>query len=412
MAMTIENMQLRVRDLIRGFKEDIIKGSVVAWDGRLVVRPEYQREFIYDDAAQSKVLNTVRNGFPLNILYFVKRKETDTNGDEIVTTMNIDGEDVETYEVLDGQQRIISICRYCTNPSVSVKVYRPGLNAFDDVNFNNLTQEQKDVILDYELEVYVCDGTEDEKLDWFNVINIAGMKLYPQEIRNAMYHGRWLTDAKSKFSRPNCVAKRKYSKYLKGACERQDYLETVFRWHAEAEGIVGRLKTPEEKLPQVVAYMQKHRDDANADALWEYFENVFKWVEKTFGKYDRTMSGVEWGHLYNAHKDDDLDSVVIAGQLKSLLSDDEIARGCRKNIYEYILEGDEKVLNLRQFDEQTKRLKYNEQGGKCADCGKSFDFDKMHGDHIVPWSKGGKTISSNCQMLCRKCNVKKSNKDD
>lgn len=246
----------------------------------------------------------------------------------------------------------------------------------------------------------------------FNVINIAGMKLYPQEIRNAMYHGKWLTDAKSKFSRPNCVAKRKYSKYLKGACERQDYLETVFRWHAEAEGVVGGLKTPEEKLPQVVAYMQKHRDDENADALWEYFESVFKWVEKTFGKYDKTMSGVEWGHLYNAHKDDDLDSAVIAVQLKSLLSDDEIARGCRKNIYEYILEGDEKVLNLRQFDEQTKRLKYNEQHGKCADCDKPFDFDKMHGDHIVPWSKGGKTVPGNCQMLCRKCNAKKSNKDD
>lgn len=377
--MVINEMKLKIRDLIQGYNEDDATNRVVAWGGKLDVRPEYQREFVYDDDKRNAVINTVLNGFPLNIMYFVDRQ---------------DG----TYEVLDGQQRIISICRYTCN-GFSVRIPNAS-GKFDTVNFPNLFQQNRDNFLNYELTVYVCQGTDKEKLDWFQVINIAGAVLTKQEIRNALYHGSWLTDAKSAFSRRNCAAYRNYGKYMKGDCIRQDYLETVFSWKAADEGFTGK--------DAVVEFMQAHRYDADANDLWAYFEAVFDWVKHVFGPApDKSMQGVAWGLLYNKHRHDNLDPVWMQQQARELMANEEVVK--KSGIYQYLLEGDEKCLQPRQFDKSTAMTMYEKQGHRCAMCGEEKDFNDMHADHIVPWSKGGKTEISNCQMLCIPCNEKKGN---
>ena len=377
--MKINEARLKIGDLIKGYYEDDNTSKVTAWGGKLDVRPEYQREFVYAEKQRDAVINTVLNGFPLNIMYFVDR---------------LDG----TYEVLDGQQRIISICRYAKN-MFSVKL-PAATGGFNTVNYPNLFDDQLEDFLDYELHVYVCEGTEREKLDWFQVINIAGMTLENQEILNAVLHSAWLTDAKSAFSRRNCAANKNYGKYMNGDYIRQKFLETAFRWNAYYEGITGK--------DAIVQYMQKHRQDKNADALWKYFEDVFAWVQATFGSYDKSMKGVEWGYLYNEHKDDNLDPVELQRRVKELMADDEVQK--KSGIYEYLLTGEKKVLNLRTFSERDKITMYNRQQGLCAICGKPFSMKEMHADHIKPWSRGGLTELSNGQMLCVNCNLAKSDK--
>lgn len=379
--MIITEMDLPIRDLIVAYNEDDTTGRVSAMGGRLDVRPEYQREFVYDEKQQSAVINTVMHQFPLNIMYFVRRPD-------------------DTFEVLDGQQRIISICRYITNPAISAKI-PAATGGYNMVNFNNLDTAAKDAFLDYQLRIYICEGTDKEKLDWFQVINIAGEVLEQQEIRNALYHGPWLTSAKSAFSRRNCAAHRKYGKYMAGDYIRQKYLETVFSWKAEQEGFTGR--------DAIVQFMQAHRDDPDANDLWNYYEDIFAWVQKIFGAgYDKSMKGVPWGFLYNAHKDDNLDPALIQAEAERLLADSEVQK--KAGIYPYLLTGEEKYLNIRQFDSDVALSVYHAQGGKCALCGQAKDFKDMHADHIQPWSKGGKTVPENCQMLCVECNLKKSNK--
>lgn len=385
--MIINMIKLKVRDLVKGYCEDDTTSKVTAWGGDLDVRPEYQREYVYDDQKRDSVINTVLHGFPLNIMYFVDRG-ADAKG--------------ARYEVLDGQQRIISICRFKTISAISVKL-PAATGGFNIVNYPNLFDEQQEAFLNYELQVYICEGTEKEKIDWFEVINIAGEKLEKQEIRNAVLHSAWLTDAKSVFSRRNGAVNKKYGKYLSGDVIRQKYLETAFRWHADAEGIRG--KDMENVIRQ---YMMNHSDDKNADVLWKYTENVFDWVEETFGGFDKTMNGVEWGYLYNKHKDDTLDPEEIQKRIAELMADDEVQK--KSAIYEYILTDEKKVLNLRTFSERDKITMYNRQKGLCAICGKPFEMKEMHGDHIVPWSKGGKTDLSNGQMLCTTCNLAKSDK--
>ena len=376
--MKIEMIKVPVKELIQNYSEDDQTSRVRAWGGKLDVRPEYQREYVYSDDKRDAVINTILKGFPLNIMYFVDRK---------------DG----TYEVLDGQQRIISICRYAMN-QFSVKIPSAS-GGFNTVNRPNLFDEDAKKFEDYELQVYICEGTDKEKLEWFQIINIAGEELETQEIRNAIYHSAWLTDAKSLFSRRNCVVNKKYGKYLSGDYIRQKFLETAFTWHADYEGITGK--------DAVVDYMQQHRQDKNADELWRYFESVFDWVESTFGKFDKTMKGVKWGLLYNQHKDDKLDVGDIQKRIPELMADKEVQK--KSGIYEYLLTGEEKVLSLRTFDEDEKLTMYHRQGGKCAICGKPFDIKDMHGDHVKPWSKGGRTTIDNGQMLCVTCNLAKSN---
>ena len=386
--MKIDMIMVPVRDLIKGYVEDPDTSKVTAWNGQLDVRPEYQREYVYNDQQRSSVINTVLHGFPLNVMYFVDRGE---------------GVQGARYEVLDGQQRIISICTFATNSAISVNLPSPAGTGFNAVNYPNLFDEQRAAFEDYKLQVYICQGSEAEKIAWFEIINIAGEKLEKQEIRNAVLHSAWLTDAKSLLSRRTGAANRLYGKYFAGDVIRQKYLETAFRWAANAEGI------QDKDMETVIRkYMMAHSGDANADRLWKYIEDVFTWAGTTFGSYDKAMKGVEWGYLYNRHKDDRLDPQAIQARIAELMADDEVQK--KSGIYEYLLTGEKKLLNLRAFSSRDKATMYARQEGLCALCGKPFDIKEMHADHIVPWSKGGITELSNCQLLCTTCNIKKSNK--
>ncbi|MGI9461610.1 MAG: HNH endonuclease, partial [Alphaproteobacteria bacterium] len=254
----------------------------------------------------------------------------------------------------------------------------------------------KKKILDYKLMIYVCKGNEEEKLDWFKTINIAGEKLTNQEMRNAIYHGPWVTDAKRYFSRRNCPAYRIAGKYMKGIADRQEYLETAIAWDSG--------KRDDKTIRQ---YMNDHRKNSNSKNLKQYFENVIGWVKKNFPTYRKEMNGIEWGEHYNNYKNEKFDAKKIEKQIAELMIDDEVQK--KSGIYNYIFDKKEKHLNLRSFDDKTKREVYDKQKGKCKICDKKFDIDDMQADHIKPWSKGGKTIKENCQMLCRPCNQEKYN---
>jgi hypothetical protein len=368
--MEINRRRIKVRDIATGYLENKDDNSVVAYRGKLDVRPKFQREFVYDDKKRDAVVMTVLKEFPLNIMYWSKQKD-------------------DQYEMIDGQQRTISICRFIQG-GFSVKI--KGNNMF----FHNLTEEEKNTILEYPLDVFVCEGGEREKLEWFEVINIAGEKLTQQELRNAVYAGTWLTDAKTYFSRTNCPAYRLAKQYMSGSPIRQDYLEKVLKWKADTEN------------KSIEDYMSEHQNDPDAYELWEYFQAVIDWVKAVFPKYHKEMKGIDWGILYNEAKDRELDPNKLQERIEELMLDDDVTK--KKGIWEYLITGNESKLSIRAFSEGMKRQKYEEQQGKCARCGESFTLDKMEGDHIIPWSEGGKTTLDNLQMLCKDCNRRKSNK--
>lgn len=258
--------------------------------------------------------------------------------------------------------------------------------------------------------VYICEGEDSEKLDWFRVISIAGEKLTEQELRNVAYVSAWLSDAKRRFSKRNSLAEQKGGKYLKGDSLRQEFLESVIAWIAN--------KRDDSAICQ---YMAKNaKDSKNSDELWFYFNGVIDWVEAKFPKYRKEMKGLEWGLIYNKYKDKPLDAKELESKIAELMQDSEIQR--KSGIYEYVLSGDEKHLNLRAFDENIKREVYEKQGGMCANSNAKIKgvkcphenellkIEQMEADHIVAWSKGGKTTSENCQMLCRECNRAKGAK--
>lgn len=363
--MKIELHEIPIREVANGYK-DSQEGGVKGYGGLLDIRPAYQREFIYKDDKRNAVIDTVRKNFPLNVMYWVKTKQG-------------------TYEVLDGQQRTISICQYI-NKDYSINYQY----------FHNLTKEEQEQILNYRLMVYICEGTDKEQLDWFRVINIAGEKLTDQELRNAVYTGAWLTDAKRYFSKTACPAYQIANKYLNGVANRQDYLQTALRWIAHRDGKV------------IEEYMSEHQHDSNANELWLYFKSVIDWVMILFPHYRKEMKGIEWGYLYNKYHANSYDSKAFEKRILELIDDDDV--GSVKGIYEYLFDGEEKHLSLRQFDDKTKRKVYENQQGVCAVCGKHFEIEEMEADHIDPWHDGGKTVIENCQILCRPCNRRKSGK--
>lgn len=285
-----------------------------------------------------------------------------------------------TFEVLDGQQRTISFCQYVN-----------GDFSIDSKYFHNLTQTEKDKILDYKLMVYFCEGNDEEKLSWFKIINIAGEKLTEQELRNATYTGPWLTSAKTHFSKSGCAAYLLASKYVSGSPIRQDYLETALSWINNGD---------------IKGYMATHQHDPNANELWTYFRNVIEWVQLTFTNYRQEMKGISWGALYNEFKDKVYDTNKLEAEIQILMMDDDVSN--RKGIYSYVLNRNEKHLNIRAFTESQKRSAYERQKGNCPTCKKHFDIKAMEGDHITPWHAGGKTSAENCQMLCKECNRRKS----
>ncbi|MCR4773954.1 MAG: DUF262 domain-containing protein [Prevotella sp.] len=359
--MKIEQKAITIRDLVDGY-EDKEENGIVGYGGKLNIRPPYQREFIYKPEQQEAVIDTILKKFPLNTMYWAK---TD------------DG----NYEIIDGQQRTVSICRFCH-----------GDFAFDFRYFANLTDDEKDKILDYPLTVYICEGTDSEKLAWFKVINIAGEKLTDQELRNAVYAGSWLADAKRYFSKSTCAAYQMGKDYISGSPIRQELLETVLKWISKGN---------------IDIYMAKHQHDPNANELWMYFRNVITWIQVTFPKKRPFMKGVDWGYLYDNYHDKLYDTQKLEERIQELIIDDDVKNS---GIYFYLLTGKEKYLHIRDFTPKMKLAAYERQKGICAKCGKHFEAQEMEADHITPWSKGGATIAENCQMLCRDCNRRKSDK--
>ena len=244
--------------------------------------------------------------------------------------------------------------------------------------------------------IYICEGTNKEKLDWFKIINIAGEKLTNQELRNAIYTGTWLTEAKKYFSKTSCPAYQIANKFLKGTPIRQDYLETVLKWIAAKED------------SEIELYMAKHQHDPNAAELWLYFNNVITWVKTYFPKYRKEMQGVEWGLLYNKHAGKPLDAAALEKEVAKLMADTDVTK--KAGIYSYVLDRDERNLSIRAFDARMKREAYEKQQGICIHCKQRFELEEMEADHITPWHLGGATIATNCQMLCRDCNRRKSGK--
>ncbi len=364
--MKIELHKIPIRKVVEGYKDSAEEG-VVAYGGKLDIRPKYQREFVYSGKQRDAVIETIKNGFPLNVMYWVIR---DDGG----------------YEVLDGQQRTISIGQYVVG---DFSVDFNGRRAM----FHNLTKEEQEKILNYELMVYFCEGTDKERLDWFRIINIAGEKLTEQELRNAVYTGPWLSDAKLKFSKSNCAAyllANDGGQLISGSPIRQEYLETAISWIAGGE---------------IEEYMAKHQHDKDAEELWEYFQHVIDWVRKTFPNYRREMAIVNWGELYNEFKDKKQDPKKLEEEIAKLMQDEDVTK--KPGIYHYVLTRKEKYLNIRAFTDNMKREAYERQKGVCKICKNKFNISEMEADHITPWIEGGKTEAKNCQMLCKECNRRK-----
>jgi hypothetical protein len=361
--MNIELKEITIGELSNGYQDNNEDG-VIGFGGSLDIRPPYQREFIYKDKQRDAVIDTITKKYPLNVMYWAVRE---------------DG----SYEVIDGQQRTISICQYVNSDFAHMFRY-----------FHNLKNDEKEQILNYRLMVYVCSGTESEKLEWFRTINIAGEKLTEQELRNAVYSGSWVSDAKRYFSKSGCVASQIGSDYLNGSPIRQEYFETAINWISYGN---------------IEVYMSNHQHDPNASALWRYFQDVISWVDATFiVKRKKFMKGLEWGFLYNKYKDEIYDTKAIEEEVAKLIADDDVEK--KSGIYPYILTRDEKYLSIRTFSDSIRQKVYEKQSGNCIVCNKHFPLNEMEADHIDPWHGGGRTTEENCQMLCKSDNRRKSGK--
>ena len=356
--MKIELKEITIRELTENYQDNEENG-VVGFGGKLDIRPPYQREFVYKDKQREAVIDTVTKDFPLNVMYLAVREDGN-------------------YEVIDGQQRTISICQYVNGDFAHFFRY-----------FHNLQKDEQEQILNYKLMVYFCSGTDSEKLKWFQTINIVGEKLTDQELRNAVYSGSWVSDAKryfSKNSRPKIG-----DEYLSGSANRQEYLETAINWISNGN---------------IEVYMSKNQNKPNATELWLYFQSVINWTKATFPNYRREMKGINWGFLYNQFQTQSFDHKKLEEEVSELMQDEDVTN--KRGIYEYVLTRNEKFLNIRAFSDNQKREAYERQSGKCIKCGQHFEIHEMEADHITPWHEGGKTSAENCQMLCKFDNRSKS----
>lgn len=361
--MEIKLHEILVRDLVEWYVNNDEEWVVWFW-WKLDIRPKYQREFVYWNKERDAVMKTLQQDFPLNTMYWVVKPDWN-------------------YEVLDWQQRTISICEYVA-----------GNYPLNNLFFDNLTDDKKEQIYNYKLMVYFCSWTDSEKLDWFRTVNISWKKLSDQELRNSVYTWTWLSDAKRHFSKTQCPAYKKWWKYLAGKSPiRQELLEEalkrISKWNIEG-------------------YMWKHQNDANADELWQYFQKVINWVEMLFPHFRKEMGSVDWGTLYNEYKDEDYNAQELEKRVQELMIDDDV--DAKVWIYPYLITGDEKYLHLRAFTEKQKAQMYEEQKGICPICWNHFEIWEMNADHKKPRSLWWHTELSNGQMLCKECNLKKSNK--
>jgi hypothetical protein len=377
-----------IRDVVEGFEYNEFEGKgLFGLSGRLTIQPEYQRNYIYADGKRDvAVIDSVLKGYPIGVLYF-----------------NKSGED--SYEVLDGQQRITSIGRF-VNGKFTVKDADSYQQTFD-----SLAPTVKERFMSTPLLIYVCEGDEPEIKDWFKTINIAGVPLVPQEILNAVYSGPFVTLAREEFSNSQNSNVHKWGAYIVGDVKRQAYLERALDWvsHGDIDG-----------------YMSKHRHDRDIGGLKLYFDKVIDWISSVFTDVESEMKGTEWGRLYEAYHKQVYDPVKVSEEVRKLLSDYEVKD--RKGVFEYILGGskDTKLLNIRVFDEPTKITVYAKQTAaaseknksNCSYCAIGHDANKikiwalsdMDADHVAAWSKGGGTDIKNCEMLCKPHNRAKGNR--
>ena len=394
--MKIQLKKIKIKDIYNGFIDKSETGEgIVAYGGNLNVQPKYQREFVYDDLRQKKVINSIINNFPINVMYWVEISD-------------------DKYELLDGQQRTVSICRFVAN-KFSYLLLDKATGKSNPVLFSNLSKEKQEQILNYELYVYICEGTEEETLDRFKTINIAGLTLTDQEMRNAIYSGPFIEDLKRYFSKPNC-ALLKYSdfsleKYLSGSRSRQDYLETALKWVSRRDG-----------HSSIEEFLSSHKSDDDASFVFDYVVEVLSWTRRLFvldkdrkeKYYKREMKGLDWGFLYEEAKKSRPDLIGptettkenVRRIIERLFEDEDVTK--KSGVFDYVVRGEEKSLSLRTFDDKTKTTVYSRQKGICPVCGQHFDIKEMEADHIVPRSKGGRTTIDNCQMLCKSCNRRKS----
>ena len=327
--MKIELKEITIRELTNSYQDNEENG-VVGYGGKLDIRPPYQREFIYKDKQREAVIDTVTKNFPLNVMYWAVREDGN-------------------FEVIDGQQRTISICQFVTGEFAHLFRF-----------FHNLQKDEQDLILDYKLMVYLCSGTDSQKLEWFKTINIAGEKLTDQELRNAVYSGSWVSDAKRYFSKNGCPAYGLGSNYLNGSPIRQDYLETTINWISKGN---------------IEVYMSNHQHDPNANEIWLYFQSVISWIKVTFPKYRKEMKGLQWGFFYNEFKDQNFDHKKLEEEISTLMQDEDVTK--KSGIYEYVLTRKEKFLNIRAFTDNQKRESYERQKGICIKCGEHFELSEM-----------------------------------
>ena len=379
---------ITVGDVCKGFVYNELEGKgLYGLDGKLTIQPEYQRNYIYADGKKDvAVIESILKGYPIGLIYFNKVSE-------------------DKYEILDGQQRVTSFGRFVT-----------GKFAIRDQNgmeqyFSGLPAEQQEKILNTPLLIYICEGTEFEIKEWFKTINIAGVPLNEQELLNAIYSGPFVTLAKAEFSNSQNSNIQKWNAYISGSVNRQDFLHAALNWVSKGN---------------IDGYMSEHRKDNDINKLKTYFNSVIDWISITFSDVEKEMSGLEWGRLYETYHKNPYSPEKLHEKVVALYSDPYVKN--RKGIFEYLLGGEEdtKLLDVRVFDDATKRRVYEvqtriakEKGiSNCSHCAlghesnrtRIYSLDEMDADHVSAWSKGGATSEENCEMLCKTHNRAKGNR--
>ncbi|MEX0650388.1 MAG: DUF262 domain-containing protein [Candidatus Andersenbacteria bacterium] len=387
---TILKTDITVKDICDGFVYNELEGKgLFGLSGKLTIQPEYQRNYIYasDGGKRERaVIESLLKDYPIGLIYFNKVSENN-------------------LEVLDGQQRITSVGRFVTD-KFAIKDEN-GMEQY----FGGMAKDKQTKILEAKLLIYECEGTESQIKEWFRTINIAGVPLNSQELLNAVYSGPFVTRAKEEFSNSQNSNIQKWSAYVSGSANRQEFLERALDW--VSKGNIGD-------------YMSKHRKDKNIDELKKYFNTVIDWVSSVFTDVENEMRGLEWGRLYEEHYKKAYNPAKVSAEVRTFYSDPYIKN--RKGIFEYILGGsvDMKLLDIRIFDEATKRSVYSKQTSEaetkeksnCPHCtighdankSKIWSFAEMDADHVAAWSKGGATSAKNCQMLCKTHNRAKGNR--
>lgn len=379
-----------VKELSEGFVYNELEGrGLFGLAGRLTIQPEYQRNYIYADGKRDvAVIESLLKGYPLGLIYFNKVHE-------------------DNLEVLDGQQRITSFGRYITG-KFAIKDER-GMEQY----FSGLPRDKQDNILNSEILVYECEGTESEIKEWFKTINTVGVPLNEQELLNAVYSGPFVTAGKAEFSNSQNSNIMKWSAYINGSAQRQDFWERALEWVSKDKDNIG-------------GYMSQHRNDKNITEVKNYFTSVIDWVSSVFTDVESEMRGLEWGRLYEKHHSTAYNPTKVSAAVQELYGDPYVKS--RKGIWEFVLGGsvETKLLEVRVFDEATKKSTYAQQtkiaqeagASNCSHCAMGHDankakvwkLDEMDADHVASWSKGGATSASNCELLCKTHNRAKGNR--